>query len=79
MLEGGNEQLQGFFSRHSMVAELNQGADILTKRYRTKAAKFYRDGIEKHVEVIIETGLYRGRGASRRLSKERGQVATASS
>jgi len=75
MLEGGNEQLHGFFARHLMSTEGDEGAENLKKRYRTKAAQFYRDGIQKHVETVTATGLYRGRGASRRISKERSKMA----
>ena len=74
MLEGGNEQLHNFFARHSMATDSIDGGEILKKRYRTKAAKFYRDGIQKHVETVAGTDVYRGRGASRVLSKERSQM-----
>ena len=77
MLEGGNEQLRNFFARHSMSTDSIDGAEILKKRYRTKAAKFYRDGILKHVETVAGSDIYRGRGASRRLSKERSQMTVA--
>lgn len=75
MLEGGNEQLHHFFARHCMSSESNDRAEILKKRYRTNAASFYREGIQKHVETIADVGMYRGRRASRRLSKERNLVA----
>jgi len=79
MLEGGNEQLRGFFARHSLSTEGKEGDENLKKRYRTKAAQFYRNGIQKHVETVTETGLYRGRGASRRISKEWNQMAISAS
>jgi hypothetical protein len=79
MLEGGNQQLDGFFERHSL-SSLTGGSKAaavnLDKRYRTKAAKFYRDGIQKHVDTVADTGLYRGRKVSRRLVEEKRQVAT---
>mmetsp|Transcript_5112 Transcript_5112/g.8392 ORF Transcript_5112/g.8392 Transcript_5112/m.8392 type:complete len:203 (-) Transcript_5112:291-899(-) len=76
MLEGGNQQLDGFFERHSLSSTKGkEAAANLNKRYRTKAAKFYRDGIQQHVETVNETGLYRGRRASRRLSREKNQGA----
>lgn len=76
MLEGGNQQLGGFFERHSLSSTKGkEAAANLNKRYRTKAAKFYRDGIEKHVDTVTKTGLYRGRRASRRLSEEKRQMA----
>ncbi|KAI2494974.1 putative GTP-ase activating proteins for the small GTPase [Fragilaria crotonensis] len=74
MLEGGNDQLHHFFARHSMSTDSQDGAEILKKRYRTKAAKFYRDGIQKHVETVAGNEIYRGRQASRTMSKERGQM-----
>jgi hypothetical protein len=74
MLEGGNDQLHNFFARHSMSTDSNDGAEILKKRYRTKAAKFYRDGIQKHVETVAGNDIYRGRRASRMLPKERSQM-----
>lgn len=76
MLEGGNQQLDGFFARHSLSTRggTKAAAVILDKRYRTKAAKFYRDGIQKHVDTVADTGLYRGRKVSRRLSEEKRQM-----
>ena len=41
--------------------------DIVAKRYKTKAAKFYRDNLAKHVEKVMNNGEYQGREASRRL------------
>jgi hypothetical protein len=57
MLEGGNEQLQHFFQRHQMANT--------SSRYKTKAAKFYRTHLEKHVKTVGNAGLYKGREASR--------------
>eukprot|EP00568_Trieres_chinensis_P002050 CAMPEP_0183309230 /NCGR_PEP_ID=MMETSP0160_2-20130417/24605_1 /TAXON_ID=2839 ORGANISM="Odontella Sinensis, Strain Grunow 1884" /NCGR_SAMPLE_ID=MMETSP0160_2 /ASSEMBLY_ACC=CAM_ASM_000250 /LENGTH=234 /DNA_ID=CAMNT_0025473225 /DNA_START=50 /DNA_END=751 /DNA_ORIENTATION=- len=56
MLEGGNEQLAGFFQRHSLsptaAAFPAQGGavdEIVRNRYRTKAALFYREQLSLHV------------------------------
>jgi hypothetical protein len=61
MLEGGNEQLDSFFHRHAM-------SDMMGKRYKTKAARFYREHLGKHVSTVKESGVYKGREASRRSS-----------
>ena len=60
MLEGGNEQLALFFQRHYMDASDDK------KRYRTKAAQFYREHLDKHARKIKSSGVYQGREASRR-------------
>ena len=60
MLEGGNEQLHQFFSRHCMHT-----SDFLTKRYKTKAARFYREHLGKHAQRVKCSGIYQGREASR--------------
>jgi ADP-ribosylation factor GTPase-activating protein 1 len=66
MLEGGNQQLTNFFDRHHMKN--------LDRRFHTKAAKFYRVHLAKHVQVVKLSGEYRGREASRLLHhKERQQ------
>jgi hypothetical protein len=36
------------------------------KRYKTKAAKFYKMNLAKHVEVVAAKGCYEGREANRR-------------
>lgn len=41
--------------------------DIVAKRYKTKAAKFYRENLVKHVEKVMNNGEYQGREASRRI------------
>jgi ADP-ribosylation factor GTPase-activating protein 1 len=64
MLEGGNQQLKTFFDRHQM-------GDIPTKRYQTKAARFYRTNLFKHVEDVAAKGLYKGREESRRKAPRR--------
>jgi hypothetical protein len=65
MLEGGNEQLDSFFGRHALSTHGEQAAENLSKRYKTKAAKFYRVGIDLHVTQVAATP-YEGREASRR-------------
>lgn len=61
MLEGGNEQLKRFYSRHGM------GEDSVASRhrYQTKAARFYRNNLDTHVRKVLEGGEYKGRAASR--------------
>lgn len=73
MLEGGNEQLQDFFERHYLTEEsdLTNNAlltkeNVATMRYKTKASLFYRQQMGKHVAKILQSGVYRGREASRR-------------
>lgn len=57
MLEGGNHQLRMFFERHDLM-ENN------ANRYFTKAARFYRRGMDQHVEKLAKQP-YEGREASR--------------
>ena len=71
MLEGGNKQLGDFFGRHKMTDQ-NDGKNmngavppIIRKRYYTKAALFYRNGMKTHVHTILDKGSYQGRDASR--------------
>lgn len=61
MLEGGNAQLTGFLERH----DLGTSSELYSKRYHTKAAKFYRTQLAKHVEHVSGRGEYQGRDASR--------------
>ena len=67
MLEGGNHQLHDFFARHALGSGGKNGVANLQKRYVTKAAQFYRDGIEQHASRVRSSGVYRGREASRKL------------
>ena len=64
MLEGGNDQLREFFAQHSLGEEPDPHC-----RYRTKAARFYRDGIEQHTARVQQVGVYQGREASRELPR----------
>ena len=64
MLEGGNEQLQKFFSRHEIKKE---NSKVFDQRYQTKAARFYRKNMKQHVEKIETIGEWMGREASRKV------------
>ena len=64
MLEGGNEQLNGFFHRHRLSTFGEQAIENLNKRYRTKAAKFYLIGLDQHVNKVALNG-FKGRNTSR--------------
>lgn len=79
MLEGGNEQLQGFFTRHHLSQDAladnpkktNLSPENVTQlRYRTKAALFYRQQLDLHTERVLSSGPYKGRELSRRLRKK---------
>jgi hypothetical protein len=86
MLEGGNEQLTGFFTRHHLSPEALEGSpntaeasqtttvskeNVTQVRYRTKAALFYRQQLDLHVDRVLSAGPYRGRELSRRLRRPR--------
>jgi len=83
MLEGGNRQLQTFFSRHELCEEtasemgtMNRAirkGNVTLMRYRTKAALFYRQQMHKHISKVIEDWPYRGRELSRRRIQTRTQ------
>lgn len=81
MLEGGNDQLAKFFERHQLSPRnserssdkvcLNSSKTVATVsseelRYKTKAARFYRENLGKHVENIASSGEYQGREAARK-------------
>jgi hypothetical protein len=62
MLEGGNQQLHGFFDRHQMMDET-----MTSRRYKTKAALFYRTNLRKHVDFVkAHSEVYAGREAIRK-------------
>jgi len=70
MLEGGNKQLSDFFKRHSLLpCPSSVSGDELYKRYDrlycTNAALFYRKNLSKHVQLIRDSGHYRGRESYR--------------
>ena len=76
MLEGGNDQLRGFFTRHHLSQEAltdipketNLSPENVTQlRYRTKAALFYRQQLGLHADRVLAAGPYQGRELSRRL------------
>jgi hypothetical protein len=78
MLEGGNAQLHEFFERHSLCADSDLAKNnlltkdnVITMRYKTKAALFYRKQLAIHVENVLKSGVYRGREASRRPNQNR--------
>jgi hypothetical protein len=83
MLEGGNEQLSGFFTRHHLSQEALEDSpnavasntvsreNVTQVRYRTKAAQFYRQQLDLHVDLVLSAGPYRGRELSRRLRRPR--------
>lgn len=74
MLEGGNRQLESFFERHSLdmgassfqSPQLNH-SNVSKMRYKTKAALFYRQQLNQHVQDLISKGPYKGRRRKRRL------------
>jgi len=85
MLEGGNVQLSQFFQRHSLGpldhsntsptnvpsrSTCTNNDDIMVTRYKTKAAKFYRDNLTKHIERVESNGEYKGREVSRKLKQK---------
>jgi hypothetical protein len=79
MLEGGNGQLSKFYHRHqldnssasdsdsdtSTVDVRSSNKDIISMRYKTKAALFYREQLCHHVSKVMEAGQYQGRLVSR--------------
>jgi len=69
MLEGGNDQLLQFFHRHSLSSsateEDSSNNNIIERRYKTKAALFYRQKLSLHVDQVISNGHYQGREAAR--------------
>ena len=116
MLEGGNDQLSGFFIRHSLSPRAADGSmsgealaaaeaaaataaaiaanstyqtkkpnsiirsnscnavdDIVAKRYKTKAALFYRENLAKHVAAVAADGQYKGREAARKRASKKGK------
>jgi len=60
MMEGGNSQLLHFFGRH------NFSSNFSTKRYRTRAALFYRENLALHVSRVALFGKYKGRRTARK-------------
>lgn len=78
MLEGGNNQLQTFFTRHALCENTHQdkpgktltSENIKLMRYKTKAALFYRQQLEMHVGKVLKAGPYRGREHSRGLKNQ---------
>jgi len=84
MLEGGNHQLAQFFDRHELSPRsstystnafsfdkqtLSKQVSSNNYRYRTKAARFYRENMLKHVSRVISRGRYEGRQATRKRAR----------
>ena len=65
MLEGGNQQLAKFFERHELHSTCSNAVNITMMRYRTRAARFYQDHLQRHVVKVNKDGVYRGRGEYR--------------
>lgn len=42
--------------------------NVTRLRYKTKAALFYRTNMEKHINLILQSGPYQGREESRRIA-----------
>lgn len=77
MLEGGNKQINDFFSRHELCPSSNLSRDenctLVKNRYRTNAAKFYKKNLALHCSNVGNQGMYCGRDAyrpSRRQDKQ---------
>lgn len=73
MLEGGNRQLSTFFQRHALGRECSEfqspqltSENIASMRYKTKAALFYRQQLEHHIQHLISQGPYKGRRRTKR-------------
>jgi hypothetical protein len=66
VLEGGNGQLEGFLDRHY----LGRTSEKAYCRYHTKAARFYKTHLQKHVMLVAGSGVYWGREASRSLPQQ---------
>lgn len=77
MLEGGNKQAVEFLKKHSTKIEhrllqitldvngngMNNDITIPAqfKKYRTKAARYFRQQLLSHVNSVIDSGMYHGR------------------
>ena len=48
MLEGGNDQLSTFFKKQKVADH------VIEKKYKTKAARYYRESLGKHTDTMIE-------------------------
>lgn len=51
----------------SSGSSVTHNDNIVVTRYKTKAAKFYRENLEKHIERVKVNGEYKGREVSRKL------------
>lgn len=73
MMEGGNRQLSAFFQRHALGRECSEfqspqltSENVSSMRYKTKAALFYRQQLEHHVQHLLAQGPYKGRRRKKR-------------
>jgi len=70
ILEGGNQQLNNFFTRHGLdESHTSLNDDTNRCRYKTNAAMFYRENLSLHVKRVEEAGLYEGRHCSVKKKK----------
>ena len=87
MLEGGNDQLKTFFTRHALcentheekVGKMITSENVTLMRYKTKAALFYRQQLEKHVRKVLDSWPYRGRAHSRGSNQQKRPLSKSSS
>lgn len=78
MLEGGNNQLRTFFTRHALCERTHQdkpnkvltAENLKLMRYKTKAALFYRQQLDLHVAKVLKAWPYRGRDHARGLTNQ---------
>jgi hypothetical protein len=71
MLEGGNGQFRDFLSRQSVV--VGCGGDEGMRAYRTKAARYYRESLRKHVEGVVGKGVEGWEGRVRKPGGGKGK------
>jgi len=70
--ENLNTSLEGGSSKS---CTMKKDDDVTVKRYKMKAAQFYRDNLSKHIQRVKSNGEYKGREASRRIrSKSRNRL-----
>lgn len=58
--------MKQFFRRHHMHGETKEALDF---QYKTKAARFYKSNLEKHVDHVANSGIYHGRDVARRAKE----------
>mmetsp|Transcript_32874 Transcript_32874/g.50292 ORF Transcript_32874/g.50292 Transcript_32874/m.50292 type:complete len:242 (-) Transcript_32874:225-950(-) len=67
--QAGRENENGSSGWTSFRINKGEIEPIVSRRYSTKAAQFYRQELGIHVERVMERGEYKGRKASREISK----------